>query len=366
MVGYHAHCHIGAAVVAITLAAEGCDARNQGSEHVGVVVRLLALQRHAQALEAHAGVYHLCRQRFKAAVGLAVVLHEHEVPYLDDKGVVLVHERRAVHSLAFRLGTQVDVDFGARTARTRVAHFPEVVVFVAVDDVRFRQVLEPYFGSFVIARQTLLGRAFEHRGIKPCRVEAEHIHKVFPRPVYGLALEIVAEAPVAEHLEHGVVVGVVADLFEVVVFAAHAQTLLAVGDPRRLGGLVAEEDVFELVHPGVGEHQRGVVLDDHRRGGHDTVLFFAEKVEKGLADFVGVHLVLSSLFVFYRFICPVEISTTGTIYKNTIFFDSVVSRGFGRVFRTFRRRSGLHGVAFGKRLSVTWGSFEVDTACCLG
>ena len=61
-------------------------------------------------------------------------------------------------------------------------------------------------------------------------------------------------------------IGVLADVVEVVVFAAGADALLRIG-----GALVgpvagAEEDVLELVHAGVGEQQRRVVggttLDD--------------------------------------------------------------------------------------------------------
>ena len=50
-----------------------------------------------------------------------------------------------------------------------------------------------------------------------------------PGPADGLPLVVVAERPVAEHLEEGVVVGVASDLLEIVVLAADAQHLLAVG-----------------------------------------------------------------------------------------------------------------------------------------
>ena len=42
-------------------------------------------------------------------------------------------------------------------------------------------------------------------------------------------LEVIAERPVSEHLEHSVVVGVVSHLFKVVVLTAYTQTLLRVG-----------------------------------------------------------------------------------------------------------------------------------------
>ena len=69
-------------------------------------------------------------------------------------------------------------------------------------------------------------------------------------------------------------VGVEADVFEVVVFAAGADTLLGVcGAARSVGALFrAEEDGHELVHPGVGEEQ--VWRFGQEAGGrHNGVLF---------------------------------------------------------------------------------------------
>lgn len=52
-------------------------------EHVPVVVALVAVDGHHQALEAHAGVHVMQGQLLEGTVSLAVVLDEHEVPYLD-------------------------------------------------------------------------------------------------------------------------------------------------------------------------------------------------------------------------------------------------------------------------------------------
>ena len=82
------------------------------------------------------------------------------------------------------------------------------------------------------------------------------------------------------------VVGVVADLLQVVVLARNAQTFLRIGRTRILAGGVAQEDVLELVHARVGEHQRGVALDDHRGRRHDSMPFRLEEVEKGLTNFI--------------------------------------------------------------------------------
>ena len=45
-------------------------------------------------------------------------------------------------------------------------------------------------------------------------------------------------------------------------------------------------NVFELVHTGVGEHQRGVILDDHGCRRNDVVALGAEKLLERLAYFL--------------------------------------------------------------------------------
>ena len=48
--------------------------------------------------------------------------------------------------------------------------------------------------------------------------------------------------------------------------------------------LLAGEDVLELDHARVGEHQRGVVARNERARGHDLVVVAAEKFEEPGAD----------------------------------------------------------------------------------
>ena len=162
--------------------------------------------------------------------------------------------------------------------------------------------LLPERGSLVIAAEAFSLRAFKHCGIETFGVKTEDIHKEFPRPVDCFLLEVVAKRPVAEHLEHGVVICVEAHLLKVVVFSADTQTLLAVGDAGPLRGLVAEYDVLELVHAGVGEHKRGVILDHHRGRGDNLMAFALEELLERFAYLVGslnvgIHLYIV-VFVF--------------------------------------------------------------------
>ena len=162
MVGDNAHGNVHLMVLPVLFAGKLGYLVDEGSENVGVVVGCLALKSHAEAFEAHAGVDNLCGQWFEVAVGLAVVLHEHKVPYFDNLGMVLVHHLRTGNFGPFFVAAEVDVDFAAGAARACIAHFPEIIVFVAVYDMVGGQMFHPYFGGFVVAGEAFGRRAFEN------------------------------------------------------------------------------------------------------------------------------------------------------------------------------------------------------------
>ena len=228
-------------------------------------------------------------QVLQAAVGLAVELHEDQVPDLDHLGVVGVHQLRSGSRLPLGLAADVHVDLRARTAGAGVAHLPEVVLPAEGHDPFLRQVLLPQVAGLGVGFQTISLITAEVGHVQPVGVDLEGVHQQFPRPLDGLGLEVVAEAPVAEHLEHGVVVGVDAHLLQVVVLPADPQALLGVGHAPVGRLAVPQEDVLEGVHPRIGEHQGGVVLDHHGCAGHDAVVALREVVQEGLADLVGCH-----------------------------------------------------------------------------
>src|SRR5260370_22398150 len=79
------------------------------------------------------------------------------------------------------------------------------------------------------------------------------------------------------------------DVFEVVVLAAGADAFLARNGAAVVTLLEAEKDVLELVHPGVGEEQGGVVHGDERGTAHSSMAFLFEEAEEHFADFVSGH-----------------------------------------------------------------------------
>jgi len=79
----------------------------------------------------------------------------------------------------------------------------------------------------------------------------------------------------------------VADIVEIVVLAAGAHAFL-----RRGGALIgaffdAGEDILELHHARIGEHQRRVVARHQRRRLHDFVPVLRKIVQKRRSDFVN-------------------------------------------------------------------------------
>ncbi len=171
-------------------------------------------------------------------------------------------------------------DFRAWSAGAGVAHGPEIVGARDSENLRLRQAADllPQFERLVVVHVNGREQTFR-RQIKGLG------HQV-PRQLDRVVLEIVAEGKVPQHLEEGVVARGVAHVVEIVVLAAGAHAFLR-GDRAHVGPLLdAGEDVLELHHAGIGEHQRRVVARHERRRRHHRVPVLGEIVEEGRPDLV--------------------------------------------------------------------------------
>ena len=257
----------------------------QGAEQVDIVVAFLALKHRADTLEAHACVDMLGGQRAQGAIGIAVELDEHIVPDLDAAVRTLVDERFS--RLVWR---EIDVDFCAGTAGAGVAHFPKIVFLVPQVDVFFWDVggLGPNFSGLGIGSQIVVGVALKNGGVQAGGIEAPDLGEELPGPADGFFLEVVAEGPVAQHFKESVVVGVFADIVEIVVFAAGTDTFLGIDRPAVGASACAQKYILELVHAGVGEQQCGVIERDDRAAGHECVAMLGgEEIDEFLANLVS-------------------------------------------------------------------------------
>ena len=68
------------------------------------------------------------------AVGFAIELDEHVVPDFEHIRIAAVHKMRGVAAT-----DAIEVNLTARSARTRLAHLPKVVLHVARNHMTFRQ-----------------------------------------------------------------------------------------------------------------------------------------------------------------------------------------------------------------------------------
>ena len=253
--------HVGSAGDLLQLTEDGTEDIRAVVRHAAGEVReaLGALHHGAGALEAHAGVHMPRGQVAEAAVAFGVVLNEHEVPDLDAAVAVLVHER----ALRVALRGEIHVQLGAGTAGAGFAHHPEVVVHVAVHHMHLRihplggEQRSPSVIGLLVELPGVAGRLIRavHSGVQTLHREAPAFHDQLPGPADGLFLEIIAEGPVAQHLEEGVVVAVLTHILQVIVLAAGTNALLRIRRTRRLPrwGPYPQEIRHKLVHAGIGK-----------------------------------------------------------------------------------------------------------------
>ena len=192
--------------------------------------------------------------------------------------MIVVHEVATGDLGTFFSRTKVDMDFGTRSARSCITHFPEVIVFVTVDDVIFWQELFPVRSSFVVTAQSFFGTSFKYGCIEMFRIQFQDLYQIFPRPADCFFLEVIAKRPVSKHFKHGVVVGVVSNFFQVIMFSANAQTFLRVRDSLVFRRVVTQNNIFKLVHPRVRKHQGRVIFNHHRSRGDDVVSFRLKEI----------------------------------------------------------------------------------------
>ncbi len=174
----------------------------------------------------------------------------------------------------------VVVDFRAGAAGAGVAHRPPVVLLAKAQHAcGVGAGLDPEpFGLVVV----LVDRKPE-----PLDGQFELVDQQVPGKGNGVLLEIVAKREIAQHLEEGVMARAGADIFQVIVLAADAHALLAGRGALIVALFQPQEDVLELVHAGVDQQQRRVVVRHQAAAGHDGVTALMEIIKPDLANFVG-------------------------------------------------------------------------------
>ena len=251
---------------------------DQVTEKIGLEDAVDALQDAGHALQPEAGVDRGTRQRLALLLRHLLELHEDEIPEFEEAIAVLL---RAARRSAPDVLAAVDEDLRTGTAGPGVTHRPEIVRGRDADDAIVAEArdLLPEAGRLVVG---VIDRDEQLVLLQP-EIPGDQV----PGELDRALLEVVAEREIAEHLEKGEMPRGVADIVEVVVLAAGAHAFLR-GGGALIGPLLdAGEDVLELHHAGIGEHQRRVVARHQRRRRHDLVALGREVVQKCRPDLVN-------------------------------------------------------------------------------
>ena len=254
-----------------TMTESGRGGVDQMAEKVGLEDAVDALQDRGHSFQPHAGVDRGTRQRHAFILRHLFELHEDEVPEFQEAVAVLF---RAAGRTAPDVFAAVDENLRAGSARAGIAHRPEIVRCRDADDAVFGEArdLLPVTGGLVVG----MVDGDEQLVLLQPELPGDEVPGEFDCAL----LEIVAEGEIAEHLEERQMARCVADIVEVVVLASRAHALLR-GGGARIGTLLQPgEDVLELHHAGIGEHQGRIVARHERARGHHLVSVLPEIVEE--------------------------------------------------------------------------------------
>ena len=281
VIGHQAQRHVGDLAVTDAVTRHPLGLADEVGQHVGAVERMAAAEQRQDALHAGTGVDIRRRKVREHAVGTAEVLHEHEVPDLDETVFGRGVGRAAVGA---EVGSEVVEDLRTRATRAGFAHLPEVVGVEALDAGAGNA---DRIGPDVLG--VVVGGVYRHPDA--IAVDPQHRGHELPGHRNGLGLEVVAEAEVAEHLEKREVAGAATDGVEIVVLAAGPYALLHRHRPGRVERhrFLAEEIRHELHHPRVVEHRGRRVVRDQSRRRNDRVSLLREIVREGEAKIIGAH-----------------------------------------------------------------------------
>ena len=114
------------------------------------------------------------------------------------------------------LRAAVNMDFRARSAGARLAHFPEIVLFGKTQDLLRIDIRlgPPPLIRFVVRRI---------HGCPEFRLgQFPDLGQQFPGPADGFLFVVIAKRPVPQHLKEGVVVGIAAHFFQIVMLPGDA------------------------------------------------------------------------------------------------------------------------------------------------
>ena len=252
---------------------------DHGEEKVGLVSVGQAVQEGEHTVQAETGIHVLVCQG-SVTVGVFDVLHVYVVADLDIAPAAA--GRTAVRSAGLVMARIEPLVVRAAGGAGGAFELPPVVGLGEVEDM-LRQDADflQQVSGFVIPRGGVV--AFENGGADFFSVQAEDFRQQVVTPLRLLFLEVVAQGPVAHHLEEGEV-GRIADALDI----HRADAALHVAQALLSGGMVLAQQVgHERLHAGHVEHDAGAPVADQRNGTDIDMSPFLIEADPGVSQFLG-------------------------------------------------------------------------------
>ena len=162
----------------------------------------------------------------------------------------------------------------------------------------------------------------EDRHPDPILRQADRLSQKFPAERDGVFLKVVAEGKVPQHFKERMVASGIADILQIVVLAPRTETLLH-GDRSLVGArFLAEKHPLKLVHPGIGEEQRGIGLRNQGGTRHGLMAMLFEISNEGLSQFLSA--VLHASLTSSRISGPITVSMVSS--SNPRWLKSLATR----------------------------------------
>ena len=171
-------------------------------------------------------------------------------------------------------------NLGAGATGAGGAHAPEIVIGSDADDPAVGQPRD----LFPDRRRLIVGVIDGDQ--KLVRVQTKVLGQKLPCKGNRLILEIVAKAEIPQHFKEGMVPGRIAHVVQIVVLATCPYAFLRGRRALVIPRLDPGEQVLELHHARVGEHQRRIIARHKRRAFDHPMPVAFEEIEVGRADVV--------------------------------------------------------------------------------
>ncbi len=221
------------------------------AQQIDVVVVMGALQQGGQPLQAHAGIDGWFRQLDALIRAQLLELHEDEIPDLDKTVAVLV---RAAGRTTGNGRAMIEKNLGTGPAGASIAHGPEIVRGCDADDALLGQAgnLAPQIKGLIIV--------MIDRDQQAVRIQAVFLGDQVPGQLDRAFLEIIAKGEITQHLKKRMVPRCIAYIIQIVMLTSRPDAFLR-GNSALIGPrLGAGEDILELHHARVGEHQGRIIV----------------------------------------------------------------------------------------------------------